>query len=218
MTTREYRMGVRAERAAATRTRILAAARDLLADGAWHDTSLDAVATKAGVSRATVYRIFGDRHAVVEALTWHELSSAQLDQVDAAHAIAEPTHALHEVLRANCQMFEQLGDGLPLALELARRDPDVAAIVDATYHGRRHAAMERLAKRIVNGGVARSGWSANAITDTLISITSFEVFETLVTRRQHTPASAAERLIDLTTAFLAHPPPAASSRSRQPQT
>ena len=207
-------MGVRAERVAETRTRILTAARDLLAEGAWHNSSLDAIAVRAGVSRATVYRVFGDRHAVVEALTWRELSSAQLDRVDAAHAIANPTQALHEVLRANCRMFEQLGDGLPLAIELARRDPDVAAIVNATYHGRRHAAMERLATRLVKAGHARSGWSTEAITDALISITSFEVFETLVTRRAHTRGSAAERLVDLTAAFLADPPAAASGPSR----
>ena len=112
-------------------------------------------------------------------------------------------------------MFDQLGDGLPLALELARRDPDVAAIVNATYHGRRHAAMERLARRIVRGGVARSGWSARAIADALVSMTSFEVFETLVAGRHHTPASAAERLVDLTAAFLADPPPAESRRRSQ---
>ncbi len=100
-------------------------------------------------------------------------------------------------------MFSELGDGLPLALELARRDPDVAAVVNATYHGRRHQSMEVLAQRLVADGVAPAQWSARGITDALIDLTSFEVFETLTTRRGHTPATAAEHLIAMTAAFMA---------------
>jgi AcrR family transcriptional regulator len=178
----------------------------MLAQGTFHDTSLEGLATRAGVSRATVYRAFGDKQAVVEALTWHELAKAELGRIDAAHELPDPLRAVHEVLRENCRMFSALGDGLPLVLDLARRDPDVAAIVDATYNGRRHRSMEHAAARLLDAGLAKSGWSADAIADSLVALTSFEVFETLTAWRGHTPASAAEHLVMLTTAFLAEGP------------
>jgi hypothetical protein len=50
-------------------------------------------------------------------------------------------------------MFSELGDTLPLALELARHDEEVAALVEDTYHGRRHRSMEKLARRITRDGL-----------------------------------------------------------------
>lgn len=206
MSKRQYRMRARADRVEDTRLRVLTAAREMLAEGTFHGTSLEGLATRAGVSRSTVYRAFGDKRAVVEALTWHELANAELGRIDAAHALPDPRRAVHAVLRENCRMFGELGDGLPLALDLARRDPDVAAIVGATYHGRRHQSMERTAARLLDAGLARADWSAEEIADALIVLTSFEVFETLTAQRGHTPASAAKHLIDLTSAFIAEVP------------
>ena len=196
-------MEARARRAAATRERIIDAARDLLFEGVFHDTTIDGLAARAGVGRATVYRVIGDKRAVVTALTWNELARAQLSKIDEAHALTDPRQAVREVLRENCRMFSDLGNGLPLVLELARHDPDVAAVVNATYHGRRHQSMEVLAHRLLDAGFTRVGWAAPDIADALIGLTSFELFEVLTTRRGHTPATAAEHLVALAAAFIA---------------
>lgn len=209
---RPYRMQARARQAAATRERIIDAARSLLLEGALHNATIDGLAARAGVGRATVYRVIGDKRAVVAALTWSELARAQLSKIDEAHALADPRQAVQEVLRENCRMFSELGDGLPLALELARHDPDVAAVVNATYHGRRHQSMDALALRLVDDGLARVGWAAPAIADALIGLTSFDVFEMLTARRGHTPATAAAHLIALAAAFIADDEEATSTR------
>ena len=47
---RQYRMRARADRVTDTRMRILTAARDMLAEGTFHDTSLEGMATRAGVT------------------------------------------------------------------------------------------------------------------------------------------------------------------------
>ena len=54
--------------AAANRERILFAARDLFSDHGADGVSMDAVADAAGVGKGTVFRRFGDREGLIEAL------------------------------------------------------------------------------------------------------------------------------------------------------
>lgn len=195
-------MTTRAEKAAATRRRILDGARVLLREGRFHDASMEALAAQAGVTRVTLYRTFGSKRDLLEAIAWDLLAGARLDLVDQAHAQPEVRDALRQVLRANCQMFAGLAEAMPLALELARSDPDMQAIVDATYHGRRHRAMEALANRIVKEGAAAPGWTAKPIADALLVLTSLEPFQLLVEHRNYSTERAADFLYRLASGFL----------------
>src|SRR5579885_2257292 len=58
----------RQERSSASRERILAAVRALLEEGAFHETTVEQVAERAGVSRATLYGHFGSRLGLVDAM------------------------------------------------------------------------------------------------------------------------------------------------------
>jgi AcrR family transcriptional regulator len=58
----------RTGRADATRARIVAAVRDLLTEGSFHESTVEQVATRAGVSRATLYQHFGTRLGLVDAM------------------------------------------------------------------------------------------------------------------------------------------------------
>lgn len=199
---RPYRMGARAEKAAATRERVLDAVRELLAEGTFQDAPIDDIATRAGVTRVTVYRTFGSRQGLLEAVFLDQIVRARLDLVDAAHTDPDVRTAVRRVLRENCRMFAELGDAMPATLDLARRDTDMAAIVDATYHGRRPQAMERLARRIQREGARAPGWTTSRVVDALVVLTSYEAFETLVVRRGHSPRSAGDVLFAMA-AFLA---------------
>ncbi len=196
-------MTTRAARTAATRARILEAVRALHSEGGFHDASMEAVAARAGVTRVTLYRTFGSKQALLEGLAWDLLAQARLDKVDAAHAHPDVRTAVRQVLRANCQMFAHLAEAMPLALELARSDADMRRFIDATYHGRRHRAMEALAARIVNEGAAAPGWTKNRIADALLVLSSHEAFQTLAERRGHSVVRAADLLERLAGAFLA---------------
>ena len=59
---------VRRERPSKTRTQIVDAVRELLEEGTFHETSVEDVAARAGVSRATVYQHFGSRLGLVDAM------------------------------------------------------------------------------------------------------------------------------------------------------
>jgi AcrR family transcriptional regulator len=53
---------------ARTRDRVIDTVRALLADGSFHGSTVEEVAERAGVSRATVYTHFGSRTGLVDAL------------------------------------------------------------------------------------------------------------------------------------------------------
>jgi len=195
-------MSTHAERSAATRARILEAVRALLAGGGFHDASMEVIAARAGVTRVTLYRTFGSKQALLEGMAWEALSRARLDRVDTAHAHPDVRVAVREVLRANCEMFAHLAEAMPLALELARFDADIRAFMDATYHGRRHQSMEKLAGRVVREGGAAPGWTKRRIADSLLVLSSHEAFQTLVERRGYAVKEAADSLYRLTGAFL----------------
>ncbi len=65
---RSYRAHARPSRSEATRRRIKRAVRELLAEGAFHTSTVEQVADRAGVSRATVYQHFGSRLELVDAI------------------------------------------------------------------------------------------------------------------------------------------------------
>ncbi|MEB2322612.1 MAG: helix-turn-helix domain containing protein [Sorangiineae bacterium] len=78
MSKRAYDNTFRAEQAEQTRTRLLHAARDLMAELPRQPVSMADVATRAGVSEPTAYRYFPSRDVLFESLA--ELHARELDQ------------------------------------------------------------------------------------------------------------------------------------------
>ena len=68
MSPRPYRLGQRQAAIDETRARVIAAARELLVSAEPGRFSIDAVAQRADVSRATVYYQFGSKLGLLEAL------------------------------------------------------------------------------------------------------------------------------------------------------
>ena len=64
---RVYRTRPRADRSQATRERITEAVRELLAEGTFHESTVEEVAVRAGVARATLYQHFRSRLELIEA-------------------------------------------------------------------------------------------------------------------------------------------------------
>jgi AcrR family transcriptional regulator len=200
-------MTTRAEGVAATRDRILDAVLAVITEGRVHDASMEAIAKRAGVTRVTLYRTFGSKQALLEGFVLHTLAQARLDLVDAAHAEPDVRTAVRQVLLTNCRMFASLGGAMPFALELARSDRDMRAFIDATYHGRRHRAMETLAARILAEGASAPGWTKARIADGLLVLSSYEAFQTLAHHRGRSVDRAAADLYRLARAFLADDDP-----------
>jgi AcrR family transcriptional regulator len=136
MTRRSYTKRVRADKEAATRTRILDAALQLWAEIGPAAASITAIAQRARVQRLTIYRHFGD-DAALRAATWKhfEASSSSPDPAawaaigDSAKRLRRAIRSLYAWYRANRSILERV---LPEARHLD-------ALADALADHRRYA-------------------------------------------------------------------------------
>jgi AcrR family transcriptional regulator len=127
-------MTVRREKAAATRQRILEAARKLFADQAG-DFTLESVAAGAGTTVQTVLRAYGNKQAlIVEAIGSFRAKEP---------ATREPLRSVSEVVARLFDDYEEIGDRAVLMLAEEHRIPGFA---EAAKSGReRHRAWVKAA-------------------------------------------------------------------------
>lgn len=114
---RPYRQTARAERTAATRERIVAAARDAFLADWYDDVTLARIAGDAGVSLGTVINHFGGKEGLMEAVT--ELMGAE---VRGRRDVAVPGDVA-SVIAALAGDYEATGDGVVRALAQEERVP-----------------------------------------------------------------------------------------------
>jgi AcrR family transcriptional regulator len=198
---RAYRLGRREHSTAATRQRILDVATELMTASGFHPVAIDDIAAQAGTSRPTVYRHFGSKVGLFEAVAWNVLSAAGIARLDEARELTDPVVALREFLRANCRMFAAMGTRLTAALDVARHEPDIAQILEVTYYGRRIDSLQQLTARLVNAGRIKPEWTHDEVVDALLVLTNVETFQSLNQHRARSWQQVADRLFDMTTAF-----------------
>jgi AcrR family transcriptional regulator len=110
VTTRKYTSALREAQTEATRNQILDAVVQVLGDGV-DSLSIPAVAAQAGVSVGTVYRHFGDKAGLLEALVPHAGRQSGIDVESVPGTLDE----LDEVVRQVFRHFENTDDLLKAA-------------------------------------------------------------------------------------------------------
>lgn len=105
--TRTYRKRKRAELEERTRERITEATVDLHGSVGPARTTIKAVAERAGVQRATVYRHFPDEQALFNACSAHWLAGHPLPDIQAWGEIADPAERLRTALGELYDWFER---------------------------------------------------------------------------------------------------------------
>jgi AcrR family transcriptional regulator len=175
MAPRPYNLGQRQVAADETRRRIIAAARDLLADESRPPGfTVETVARRAGVARMTVYHQFHSKRGVLEAL-FDDLANRGL-MPHLRPALGEPAaaRALELVIAAFTAFWESDRIVLRRARALAALDLEVAESVRERDEMRR-AHLRRILERLL----LRSKAVDEAI-DVLHMLTSFETFDALL--------------------------------------
>jgi AcrR family transcriptional regulator len=119
---RPYRNRRRAKLEAETRLRITEAAVDLHGSVGPVKTTISAVAERAGVQRATVYRHFPDEEALFNACSSHWMAGHPLPDRVAWALIEDPDERLQTALR---ELYEWYEDG---AYMLERTTRDLALV------------------------------------------------------------------------------------------
>ena len=118
-----------------SRGRVIGAVRELLQEGVFHETTVEQVAERAGVSRATVYQQFGSRVGLVDAIC-DGLDLSAVKEADTIDTLLERTVAFWA--REETLLGQLYG--------AAALDPAAREFVERQTRDR-HAHLEKLAGR-----------------------------------------------------------------------
>ena len=188
---RAYRMGARAEAAAATGERILDAALELFWASPGGEMSLDEVALSAGVTRQTVIRRFGGKEGLIAAAAARE-SQAVRDQRGTA-----PVGDTEAAVAVLVEHYELYGDRVLRLLGEEARVPALAAITDSG----RAVHREWCARVFAPGLATRSGVARRRLMAQVVAVCDVSVWRLLRRdaglSRQQTETALVELLVPL---------------------
>lgn len=176
-----------------TRRRILDAATAILVEDGYHRMSLERVATRAGVARATIYYQFGSKSGLTEEV----LSDIELRE--RIHESREQDRTVEDLLRRVTGIWERHRDVLRGIVGMVAADPPTREAIGRHQMGRRQRVTE-LVDELAGAGKLRAG-RADAV-DAIWLLTSFSAYDYF---RQHgirTPEEALRLLERLATAVV----------------
>ena len=181
--------------------RVLNAAAELVAEDRFHTATIDDLAQRAGVARATVFGRFGSKLGVLEALSLRCAGGPEMRAVRDAQGVEDPVAAVEALLVAGCDLWEKEGHIMAQLKAIVVLEPDASAIIDAQYADQRQG-MERLARGLHEAGRLREGWSVPRAAAALHALTSVETF--MLLRRDHgqSLAKVKQTIIELSRTIL----------------
>ena len=195
MATRPYEQRRRAEAAEETRRRILDAAAARLRSAPSRPVGVDAVASDAGVSRSTVYLAFGSRAGLFDAVAADALQRAGHRRLVEAVAHRDAREALLGGLRAGTAMYAADPDVFRALFSMSALGEDVTGGTIRRWERTRALGVARLARRLAQEGILRTGIGEQDAGDLLWVLTSFEAYDLLRARRGAGAADAAATLV-----------------------
>jgi AcrR family transcriptional regulator len=175
--TQAYRARARSKRSDATRERIMSAVRDLLEEGSFHESTVEQVADRAGISRATLYQHFGSRLELVDAICDTFAVNPALLAIRGSVELDDPGAALAETIAGAVRFWSSEDSVLAQLYGVTAIDPAAQALVDRQRSDRR-GELERLVRHLRRTGAlpARDERRALAL---LLVLTSYETFREL---------------------------------------
>lgn len=206
MSPRAYQAGKRRELATeATRARIIAAARELLADPRVPTFSIDAVAERADVARMTVYYQFKSKGKLLEALFDDFGARANMRDLRKAFQDTEPARAVNTLIEIFSRLWESQRPLVRRLNAMAVLDPEVDSAV-TERGGWRREALSELVRRFP---LERTG--ADEVVELLHVLTSFESYDALA-KTHRTRGDVARLLQRAAAGILATPAPSTHDR------
>ena len=178
MSARAYRARGRSKRSAETREKIKAAVRELLAEGAFHESTVEEVADRAGVARATLYQHFRSRLELVDAICETFDQNPALLRLRETVDGPEPDVALADTIADSMRFWSSEDPVLRHLYGVVSIDPAAHDLVDRQRADRR-SELERLARNLARAGLLRDGTNERRAVTLLLVLTSYETFREL---------------------------------------
>jgi AcrR family transcriptional regulator len=209
---RSYHSPRRVEQAAATRSAVLLAARELFVSNGYTATTVADIAERARVSLDTIYATVGRKPALLRELvetaisgTDHAIPAEQRDYVTRISAAATArdkitiyAHAITGIQQRMAPVFLALRDA-------ATTDPDCAALWTEIAH-RRATNMRTFAADLRSTGELRDDLTDDQVADIIWSMNAAEYWVLLVRERAWTPDQFTDWLTDAWTRLLLRTP------------
>ena len=200
MTSRPYRLGRRQAAVDRTRARILTAARALLVARGGAAFSIDAVARRARVTRATVYQRFGSRPKLLEALFDDLARRGGMWDLAKAFGPPDPDEALALFVSTFGRFWTAHRPIHRRLLALAALDAGLERTLRARQEWRRQGLRVIVARVRARYGKPAADAELETI-DLLFTLTSFQTFDVLAGPKR-TPAAVTPMVLHAARAVL----------------
>ena len=178
MPPRPYRTRTRPTRSEATRGRITTAVRELLAEGAFHESTMEEVADRAGIARATLYQHFGSRLELVDAICETFDANPALRELRGIVELSDGDAALAGTIANSIRFWSSEDAILRQLYGVAAIDQAAQDLVDRQRADRRQE-LERLVRNLHRTGQLRTGTTERRALALLLVLTSYETYREL---------------------------------------
>ena len=145
--------------------------------------SVDEIARRAGVSRSTVYLVFGSRSGLFDALTDRLLSGEGYDRIEEAVRRADARETLRGGLEGGVRMYAAHRDVFRVLYATGQLDPDGAGRAIARSERRRFESMNWLAGRLREQRRLRAGVTPEHAAHVIWLLAGFGAYDVLATGR-----------------------------------
>jgi AcrR family transcriptional regulator len=172
---RAYRARRRSTRSDDTRQKIMGAVRELLADGTFHEATVEEVAERAGIARATLYQHFGSRLELVDAICDSFAVNPALLTIRETVELPDPDAALAETIANSIRFWASEDTILRQLYGVVAIDPAARDLVDRQRADRR-GELDRLARHLHAAGRLAPGVSQRRALSLLLVLTSYETY------------------------------------------
>jgi AcrR family transcriptional regulator len=197
---RPYRQRLRAEAAEKNRQGIMDTLYERLRAAPAQPVSVDEIARRAGVSRSTIYLVFGSRSGLFDALTDRLLEGAGYDRIEEAARHPDALQTLRGGLEGGVRMYAAHHDVLRVLYATGKLDPDGAGRAIARSERRRFESMGWLANRLHEQERLRSDITPDHAAHVIWLLASFDAYDQLAAGRGLEP----EEVIHLLTRTAEH--------------
>ena len=179
MSPRPYQLGKRQGQIDESRRRIIGAARSLLTEaGSYRAFTIDAVAKKADVSKATIYYQFESKAGLLEAVCDALAEAGGMSDLAVAFTDPDPIAALRTFVGAFGRFWDADRSAMRRLRALAALDPEVGGVI-SDRDDRRRMGLRVLAGRVAEDRAATRRMDPENLTRVLYMLTSFETFDAL---------------------------------------
>jgi AcrR family transcriptional regulator len=175
---RPYALGKRKEASDEARRRSIEAAKALLHDSSMPELKMEAVALRAGITRQTLYNLFGSRSELIEAVFDDLARSGGMEGMPRAMQQRDAQARLAGMIETFARFWSADRPITRRIRALAATDRVLQAAVEARDE-RRRAACRHVINGFLETSTGKEASDGSLLADLLFSLTSFEFFDML---------------------------------------